>query len=203
MKKLLALIVIMLAFTIPTMGKAQEGYYFGALGGVNFMDSHFLNQRHCKFDAGCNFGIVGGYAWCAGWRLETEVSYYHNQYNLHGTDVDALETTYHGNVHLWSAMINGYYEIPDWECWCITPYVGAGIGVDNVHQSIKICKEKSTGSCTGFAWQLMAGLNYLVFDEVVLSAGYKFHVAPLRHGHHLQNHSIILGINVMTCCLFD
>lgn len=202
MKKIFALIAIVLTLATPTVMQAQEGYYAGAQGGVNFLDSHFLKARHCRFDTGYNVGIVGGYASCAGWRLEPEIAYRHNQYSLHGTNELAEKITYHGNVYTWSAMVNGYYDIPTWKCWCVEPYIGVGIGADYVQQSIRILGEKFRGSNTGFAWQVMAGINYFLLEDVALSAEYKFHMAPLRHGHDLQNQSVIFGIKKFFCSCF-
>jgi opacity protein-like surface antigen len=199
MKKVLALVVIVLTLAAPVIMQAQEGYYAGAQGGVNFLDSHFLKARHCKFDTGYNVGIVGGYASCVGWRLESEITYHDNRYSLHGTNEQAQKTRYHGNVYTWSAMLNGYYDISLLKCWNIAPYIGAGIGADNVHQSIRILGEKFKGSNTGFAWQVMTGINYFLLEDVVLSAEYKYHSAPLRHGHHLQNQSVTFGVKKFFC----
>jgi len=187
-------IAIALTLAITRAVQAQEGYYVGVQGGGNFLDSHFLRERFCKFDTGYDLGIVGGYAWCFGGRLESEITYHYNRYSLDGTDGNAVPTTHHGNVSTWSAMVNGYYDIFSCQCWQITPYVGAGIGVDYVHQSINILGNNFKGSNTGFAWQIMGGINYLLFEDVVLSVEYKFHMAPLRHEHHLQNHSVNFGI---------
>lgn len=202
MKKVFVLVAIVLTLATPIVMQAQEGYYAGAQGGVNFLDSHFLKARHCRFDPGYNVSLVGGYAWCRGWQLESEVTYYHNQYSLRGTDEHAEKSTYHGDVYTWSAMVNGYYDIPIWKCWCITPFVGVGIGADYVQQSIKILGEKFSGSNTGFAWQLLAGINYFLLEDVALSVEYKFHMAPLDHGHYLQNQSVILGIKKFFCFSF-
>jgi OmpA-OmpF porin, OOP family len=202
MKKVFALVAIVLTLATPTVMQAQEGCYAGVQGGVNFLDSHFLKERCCRFDTGYNVGVVGGYAWCIGWHLESEITYHYNRYSLNGTNKHAEKTRHHGNVHTWSAMLNGYYDIPIWKCWRIEPYVGAGVGADYVHQSMRVLGEKFKGSNTGFAWQVMAGINYFLLEDVALSAEYKFHMAPLRHGHHLQNQSVILGIKKFFCFCF-
>lgn len=183
--------LIVTAFTAVHAG---EGFYIGAQGGVNFLQSHFLKSRHCTFDTGYNLGVFGGYGWCNGLSLEAEATYRNNDYDLHGTNESGVGTTFHGNVHTWSFMGNGYYAIAFPSCWNLAPYFGAGIGCDNVHQRIKIIGENFRGSHTGFAWQLMAGLDYFFCEDVVLAAEYKFHVSPLRHDHHMENNSVTLGL---------
>lgn len=190
---------ILLTLAMTGVVHAQEGYYGGGQGGVNFLDSHYLKERHCKFDTGYNVGVFGGYAWCFGGRLEGEVTYRHNYYSLNGTDESAAPIKYHGYVSTWSGMVNGYYDISKWQCLQITPYVGAGIGVDCVHQAIEILGERFKGSNTGFAWQAMGGVSYLLCEKFALSLEYKFHMAPLRHGHYLQNHSVTFGIKKFFC----
>jgi len=199
MKKVFAIVAVAL---IPLLIQAGEDFYVGVQGGVNFLDCHYLTKRHCVFDTGYNVGAVGGYAWCNGLRLETEITYHDNDYRLHGRNEDGDKDTFHGNVNTWSFMTNGYFDIPVCICDSITPYIGVGIGVDRVHQKIKIAGHNYKGSNTGFAWQLMGGASYCLFEDTVLSVEYKFHMAPLRSGHELQNHSVILGVKRFFCCCF-
>lgn len=186
-------IMVFFALIVPTWIHAMSGFYVGAQGGGNFLNSQYLTNRHCFFDFGYNVGAVGGYAWCCGLRLEGEFTYHHNHYRLHGFDLSGDPETFHGKIDTWSYMANGYYDIPFCRFWRLSPYVGAGIGMDHVHQAIKM-DGNNKGSHNGFAWQLMAGTNYRLVKNFTLSLEYKFHMAPLRSGHHLENNSFILGI---------
>lgn len=192
MKKFLFLALVIL--TMPTTILRAGEFYLGVQGGGNFLYSSFLKKQHCKLDSGYNVGIVGGYAWCQGWRLESEVTYRRNSYNLNGTNLNAEPDKFHGHVNSWSLMENGYYDFVGFSFWRITPYLGGGIGFDHVHQKIKMVGENFKGSNNGFGWQLMGGINSCLCEDIVISAEYKFHVSPLNEGHHLQNHSVTIAL---------
>lgn len=96
-------------------------------------------------------------------------------------------------------MVNGYFDAPFWKSWNITPYVGGGIGADYVHQSITVLGESFDGTNTGFAWQVMAGLHYFLVEDLGFSVEYKFHRAPLQHGHYLDNQSVTFGFKKFYC----
>lgn len=202
MKKNIALLAVQIFLMLPQMVQAEEPFYVGLQGGVNFLESHYLTKRHCAFDAGYNAGIVGGYAWCPELRLESEITYRNNDYRLRGTRDGGDEGTFHGVVDTWSFMANGYLDVPVCVYDIIAPYVGVGIGCDHVHQKIKIDGENYKGSNTGFSWQLIGGASFCLFDDTSLLVEYKYHVTPLRRGHELQNHSVIFGIRKSFCCCF-
>lgn len=194
MKKFLALAAIGLSLITPLFAQAGEGFYIGAQGGGNFLDSHYLKERHFVFDTGYVAGAVGGYYLCPELRLEGEINYHRNDYRLHGLDDSGNKATFHGDIGTWSFMANGYFDIPICLFECVTPYIGVGIGYDTLHQKITVEGEHSKGNNTGFAWQLMSGLNLRVFEDVDLFVGYEFHKTPLRSGNKLQNQSVMLGI---------
>lgn len=194
MKKVLAVLVVKLFLLAPLLILEGESFYVGAQGGLNFLNCHFLKKNHCGFTEGYNIGAVGGYVWTNGLRIEAEITYRDNNYRLHGVNEDSEETTFHGHVNTWSGMGNGYYEFPICISESITPYFGAGIGFDRVHQAIKMERNHFKGHNTGFAWQLMGGVNLCLFENTLISLEYKFHMSPLRRGHQLQNQSITLGI---------
>jgi opacity protein-like surface antigen len=198
MKKLFALAAAV-TLMMPIGIQASEEFYVGVQGGVNFLHCQFLQDRHIKFDAGYTVAGVLGYAWCYGLRFEGEVAYHNNDYRLYGRNSNAVRTTFHGNVDSWSFMANGYYDIPFYTCKPVLPYVGAGIGGDCVHQHIDIEGVRYKGNHSGFSWQVMTGVNCTYFEDVVLSVEYKFHVTPLRYGHHLQSHSLLFGIKKFFC----
>jgi len=194
MKIFLIAVATTLSLIAPTFIQADEGYYVGGQGGVNFLYSDKLQSCHCSFDTGYNLGGVAGYAWCNGLQAEAEVTYHDNDYSIHGRNIDGEKADFHGNVNTWSCMANGYYQLPFTSFSQVTPYVGGGLGCDRVHQRIKIEGERFKGSRTGFSWQLMAGANFSLCKDIVLSAEYKFHVSPLRNNNHLQNHSVTIGV---------
>ena len=199
MKQKLAFAAILLTLGVPLLMQANETFYVGAQGGVNFLDCRFLTKRHCVFDTGYNVGIVGGYFWCDELRLEAEVSYHDNDYRLHGINEDGNKDTFHGNVDTWSFMANTYFDIPLCLCEIITPYIGVGIGFDCVHQKIKIDGENYKGSNTGFAWQVMGGTTFYLFEDVDLTVEYETRYITFAPGspiaepiHHTWHKNTIL-----------
>lgn len=201
MKKLFAIVATALTLAAPTLTQAHEGFYAGAQGGLNFLHVKDLHSRHVEFDTGYELGLVAGYGWCNGFRGEAEVAYRNNDYKLHARDEEGTKHHFKGDIHTWSFMANGYYDFCEW--YCVTPYVGGGIGYDKLHQSIHAGGHKYKGSNSGFAWQLMAGVNYDLCEDWVVSGEYKFHMSPLKHSHNnLQNHAITIGVKKFFCCCF-
>lgn len=177
MKKLFAMLATVCTLALPTAMQAAEGFYVGGQGGVNFLDVN-AHHSHLKTDVGYNLGIVGGYKWCNGISAEAEITYRRN-------DVRHIS----GDIHTWSYMVNGYYDLP--VCWCVpvTPYLGAGIGYDRTELKIH---RFGRGHSDEFAWQLMAGLNYEFCNNVVVNAEYKFHDINAKHVD-VYDHSITIG----------
>jgi opacity protein-like surface antigen len=200
MNKVFALLTAAIAMMMPIASEATEGSFYGGVqGGVNLLHCSFLESRNIEFNTGYTVAGVAGYFWHYGLRLEGEVAYRDNDYRLFGTNSNAVKTTFHGHVDTWSFMANGYYDIPFCDYVPLNPYFGAGIGDDFVHQRINMEGTTFRGNKNGFSWQVMAGLNYTCFESFMLSLEYKFHMAPLRYGNHLQNNSVILGIKKFFC----
>lgn len=174
MKKIIFILAAMFACIAPQTSQAidVEGIYVGGQAGFNFM--HYKKGHFDpSFKAGWLAGVHGGYRWCNGIRAEGELSYRRNN------------AKHCGNLHIWSLMANGLYEIP--LCWCVTPYVGAGIGYDSAKQSSHHGKKLN-----GFAWQLITGLLYPIDDCLEMYVDYKFH-----HGNKkdFYNNTIDIGLN--------
>lgn len=164
MKKLFLILAATLAMVSPKAAQAidVEGAYVGGIAGLNWLHYH-----HDGIDARYKVGWLGGlnlgYRWCNGLRAEVEAVYRYNKIkrvNGHSRG---------GHTHTWSFMANGLYEI-DYFCWCITPYVGAGIGYDTT-------RSKACGSHhkNGFAWQVIAGGLYPIDDCLEMGLEYRFH----------------------------
>ncbi len=95
---------------------------------------------------------------------------------------------YSGSIRSVVGLVNGYVDLGTW--YCITPFVGAGVGVANV--SVKNLTDisfgsgavsglgngggglASTHSQTNFAFALMAGLDFAVTNNVSLELGYRY-----------------------------
>lgn len=191
MKKLFVMLAALLAITLPKTAPAVdvEGFYLGGLGGFNILTS---SHRHDDYKLGWIAGGDIGYRFCNGLRAEAEISYRANKHK-HA----------HRPVQNWSFMANGYYEIVP--CgWCITPYLGAGIGFDKtkykachpvshtINKKGETVEVKHNDDKNGFAWQLMAGVLYDIDDCMEVGVEYRFHKGPITR---LINNTIDLRVN--------
>lgn len=187
MKKLFILFTALLAIASPKAAQALdvEGFYAGGLGGINF-----LNYKHSgvtvDFKPGWMAGAYAGYRFCNGIRAEGEAVYRYNRtktikaHNIHHQHIS-------GHVRTWSFMANGLYDF-DVDCWCLVPYLGAGIGYDNT--KVSACHEN--GNANGFAWQIIAGALYPIDDCMEMGLEYRYHQG--KQQHHLQNNSVDLKV---------
>ena len=80
----------------------------------------------------------------------------------------------------WVFLANVYADLGTW--WCVTPFVGAGIGFDNVRitnwedigVNFAANNFADAGSKWNFAWALHAGLGYKVNPNLTLELAYHF-----------------------------
>lgn len=75
-------------------------------------------------------------------------------------------------VQSYAGLLNAYYDIPTGTS--LTPYVGAGVGFARNRASLSDNTVKYSGSDWSFAWQLAAGLNYALTDNLVADLGYRY-----------------------------
>ncbi|TAJ34801.1 outer membrane beta-barrel protein [Bosea sp. (in: a-proteobacteria)] len=97
--------------------------------------------------------------------------------------------TYKGNLTSLVTLFNGYIDLGTWNC--LTPYIGGGIGFANnrieglTDQGIVYANypngpisptlgSAASGSKTGLAWALMAGVGYEVNKNLTLEFGYRY-----------------------------
>ncbi|MGW9329867.1 outer membrane protein [Bosea sp. NPDC055594] len=126
---------------------------------------------------------------------------YTNQYGRPGI----LTNTYKGNVSSMVALFNAYVDLGTWNC--LTPYLGAGIGVaqnrvtgltdqganwiDPTGQYAAIIQPTlgtaGSGSNTNMAWALMAGVGYEVNKNLTLELGYRYLNLGDAHSGRLVN----------------
>jgi opacity protein-like surface antigen len=116
--------------------------------------------------------------------------------NFHGLDVITFNNggaigngadTYSANKSEWLFLANAYADLGTW--WCITPFVGAGIGTARVQVSNFV--DQGVGSLPGggvgpstafadtaskwnFAWALHAGLGYKVSPNMTIEVAYSY-----------------------------
>jgi opacity protein-like surface antigen len=98
---------------------------------------------------------------------------------------------YRGDISSWVGLVNGYVDLGTW--YCITPYVGAGVGLarntlSGMTDQGMISYDSTAngivsgpgggyfgdGSKTNFAWAFMTGLDFNVTQNLKLELGYRY-----------------------------
>ncbi|KIZ44740.1 MULTISPECIES: outer membrane beta-barrel protein [Rhodopseudomonas] len=185
----------------PPPAEDFGGWYLrGDIGmtnqNVKFEDTNPL--RSASQDKGFDvssatlFGLGVGYQFNSWFRADVTGQYRGNaaihgstvvDYGVGGTSADS----YSGNKQEYLILANGYVDLGTW--WCVTPFVGAGVGVANVN--LKGFRDDGFNQYAGpsythsatyfdnvskwnFAWAAHAGLAYKVTPNVTLELAYSY-----------------------------
>jgi opacity protein-like surface antigen len=147
------------------------------------------------FDSSTSYGLGVGYRFNNWFRADVTGEYRGNA-NFHGSQFSPLNVSapgfaevdnYSGSKSEWVAMANAYADLGTW--WCVTPFVGAGIGAsrntisgfrdDGVNLTTGVGTSPSStfaanGSKWNFAWALHAGLAYKVTPGFTVELAYRY-----------------------------
>lgn len=208
-------------FGAASVAHAQEGFYFGAAGGVNFAEDLEIGDlspccvggdREVDFDDG--FAVLGvlGYMFPMGFRIEGEASYREN-------DVDRITVqgegtaTRDGDINIFALMANGWYDIQVFDN--VQMHLGGGIGVGFLSFDINNAAvftppiRSIDEDATVFVYQIGGGLAYVLQNGVAFTADYRYfgtsdfdvstmpfavNIEADTEGYH--SHSVIFGIRV-------
>jgi opacity protein-like surface antigen len=149
------------------------------------------------FDSATLFDVGVGYQFNNWFRADI-VGQWRGRANFHGSQsvpvnppafpgvTFAQVNNYSGSKSEAVVMANGYVDLGTW--WCVTPYIGAGIGT--AYNKISGFRDDGVTYINGspfpgvayasdagkwnFAWALHAGLGYRVTENVTLELGYSY-----------------------------
>lgn len=183
-----------LAYPVPVQA---SGWYLRGDIGVGMTDAFSLNYlpnplnppnnfafQHSSMADTMFFNVGAGYElnnWLrfdvtGEYRAKTAVNAFGTYTYLGGTFGDA----YQGNLNSWVVLANGYVDLGTW--WCITPFIGAGIG--GAYNTMNDLTDTGIGtSGTGIgrnsaswspAWALYAGLTYNVTQSFKVDLTYRY-----------------------------
>ena len=166
MKSFLAAIALVLLSVSPV---AAKGTYTSIYGGANFHD--VISAPFVDDNTGY---VVGGTVGTSidsvpGLRIEADLSFRQNEVDLFG----GFLSVDHDTVAL---MGNVVYDLPV-KLGPVHPYVLAGIGYGHTEatfEDVALLKLEASG----VAWQLGAGLNTNLSDNVTAGIGYRYFQAP-------------------------
>jgi opacity protein-like surface antigen len=116
---------------------------------------------------------------------------------------------YDGDLRSAVGLVNAYVDLGTFcQLGCITPYVGAGVGMAYNWASVRDIGIVETGPGTnvfgpsggygdghksGLAWALMAGFGYQVNDKLTLDLGYRY--LNLGDGPNVTLYNAVSGAN--------
>jgi opacity protein-like surface antigen len=143
-----------------------------------------------NFEAGMLFGLGAGYRW-NNWLRFDVTGEYRGETGFHGFDTwsdgtGARFNNYTAKKSEWLVLANAYLDLGTW--WCITPFIGAGVGWSQVtihsFRDAGISGPGPAGSPTmasadaasksNFAWALHAGLAYEVTKAFTVELAYRY-----------------------------
>ena len=136
------------------------------------------------FDTAGIFGLGAGYHF-NNWLRADVTGEYRGNANLHAYQVitgpgAVYPDQYTGSKSEWLVLANAYVDLGTW--WCVTPFVGAGVGASRntisnftdtnvAYGSVASAPDTSKWS---FAWALHAGLAYRISPSLTLELAYRY-----------------------------
>jgi opacity protein-like surface antigen len=184
------------AYAPPPVEEFGGWYLRGDIGmtnqNVKFQDTNPAHAGYVDhgFESASStlFGLGVGYQFNNWFRTDV-IGQYRGKAALHGQTTHAWpgnqfevdETTGYKSEYL--VLANAYVDLGTW--WCVTPFVGAGVGMANVQISgfrdngINTAGNPTsqlydTVSKWNFAWAAHAGLAYKVTPNVTLELAYSY-----------------------------
>jgi opacity protein-like surface antigen len=152
-----------------------------------------VSQLGHEFTSGMSYGLGVGYQFNNWFRADI-TGEYRGKVHFSGTDfasiagLGPIADTYSGGISSWVGMLNVYADLGTW--WCITPFVGVGIGGAFNQTSgltdfgaIPSPGVGSVNAATYFAtgankwdlaWAVHAGLAYKVTSNMTVELAYRY-----------------------------
>jgi opacity protein-like surface antigen len=174
------------------------GWYLRGDIGMTNQSLKSLDQRSITpttqstgmgFDSAGTFGLGVGYQFNHWLRVDA-TGEFRGRSNFHGSQFDpnppngtAFYDNYSGSKSEWLALANVYADLGTW--WCITPFVGVGIG--GSYNTISGFRDDgfqigggsastyaANASKWNFAWALHAGVAYKVTPGFTVELAYRY-----------------------------
>jgi opacity protein-like surface antigen len=149
-------------------------------------------QRFGSFNGGTSYGVGVGYQFNNWFRADI-TGEYRSKVNFNGNNFyqyfagapnNNLGDTYAGGYSSWVGLVNAYVDLGTW--WCLTPFVGAGVGgAYNVTSGMSDSATFPGGagaslyqadgaSKLNLAWAAYAGVAYKVTNNFTIELAYRY-----------------------------
>ncbi len=181
---------------IETSGWYLRGYVGminQQVNNVGFSPNPFpadnITTQFATFDSSPLFGMGVGYQWNNWLRFDVTGEYRSNSH-FHSIQVDHSVTPvqfadeYNASKNEVLFLANAFIDLGTW--WCVTPFVGAGIGgsYNTINSFVDVGNSVGDGissttfaddhSKWSFAWALYAGLAYQVTPNFTVDLNYRY-----------------------------
>jgi opacity protein-like surface antigen len=183
---------------IPIVQEFGGWYLRGDIGMTNQQTNSLTNvvapgtsvgTKFLTFDSAPLYSLGGGYQFNNWLRVDVTGEYRGNSH-FHGQQVAQfgniiLPDDYNASKSEWLFLANAYVDLGTW--WCVTPFIGAGIGTSRntissfvdigatqVGNTILSTTYAENASKWNLAWALYAGLAYKVTPGLSLELTYRY-----------------------------
>jgi len=149
-------------------------------------------ERFGSFSGGTSYDVGVGYQFNNWFRADitgeyrSKVTFNGNSFYQYfgGPPGNNLGDTYNGGYSSWVGLVNAYADLGTW--WCLTPFVGAGVGgAYNVTSGMSDSATFPGGtnaslyqadgaSKLNLAWAVYAGVAYKVTNNFTVELGYRY-----------------------------
>ena len=143
-----------------------------------------VSTKFLTFDSAPFFGVGLGYQ-LNNWLRFDVTGEYRAKSHFHGQQVATfgaiiLPDDYHASKSEWLFLANAYVDLGTW--WCVTPFIGAGVGFSRNTISSYVDTNTPTGGVAiapaaskwNLAWALHTGLAYRVNPGFTVELGYSY-----------------------------
>jgi len=161
----------------------------------NALEANLTSQsQHGEFNTAGIFGLGAGYQF-NNWLRADVTGEYRGKSNFRGYEVNTFSNGgvasngfngYNATKSEWLVLANAYVDLGTW--WCITPFVGAGVGTARVSIAnyTDVGQTLSGGATTNssafadsaakwnFAWAIHAGLAYKISPSLTMELAYRY-----------------------------
>jgi opacity protein-like surface antigen len=183
---------------IPVVQEFGGWYLRGDIGMTNQQTNSLTNvvapgtsvgTKFLTFDSAPLYSLGGGYQFNNWLRVDVTGEYRGNSH-FHGQQVAQFGTIilpddYNASKSEWLFLANAYVDLGTW--WCVTPFIGAGIGTsrNTISSFVDIGATQAgatilsttyaeNASKWNLAWALYAGLAYKVTPGLSLELTYRY-----------------------------
>jgi opacity protein-like surface antigen len=142
-----------------------------------------INSIGLEFDSSMLFGLGVGMQYNNWLRFDLTGEFRGNS-DFAGLDIvnETFTDEYRAKKRVWLFLLNAYIDLGTW--WCVTPFVGAGIGFSHITISsfLDTCTTCAGGGVAfaeeasqwNFAWALHAGLAFQASNNLTIELAYRY-----------------------------